>query len=379
MKMILHFSVLVGLLSLTVVSAWGPSIRTHQMSPRIQPASSCRKSSFFDVSCRSLAHHHVDDEPSDYMLEPPPSVNMNDEWITELQGMSQEELVQKSINAFVLIVCFGFSIYTILSVDHEITRGWTQQEIAMRIPLDNWASYESALQEKPIMTKTFINVVIYCLGDWLSQTVFQKKNILDFDVKRTLRNGFIGLCFGPLVHQYYEWSDHILPVEGGIFNRLRKILMDQTLYLSVKCSIYIAAVGLLQGDTMDTVTDAVKTRIGPICFTAWKFWPLVHCITYSVIPAQHRILWVNCVDLVWNAILSTMSRKEEPELVPLLATESPELQLVPVFATAEDEFDEPRYRLPEMMMHEKFENVTESLVLDGSANVSENPSKRLVT
>ena len=246
--------------------------------------------------------------------------------------------MQKTINALVLLVCFGFSIYTVLTVDHEITRGWTQQEIAMRIPLDNWASYESALQEKPIMTKTFINVVIYCLGDWLSQTVFQRKNVLDFDVKRTLRNGFIGLCFGPLVHQYYEWSDHILPVEGGLFNRLRKIFMDQTLYLSVKCSIYIAAVGLLQGDTMETVTESVKTRIGPICFTAWKFWPLVHCITYSVIPAQHRILWVNCVDLVWNAILSTLSRKEisnNDDLVEEPFAQLVEIESVPsVFSTA---------------------------------------------
>lgn len=378
--MIRHFKVLNLLLALAFALAWVPTIRIHNMSPRLQSVSSSRRAVFFDVSCRSLAHHHIDDEPSDFSLEPPSVVGIDDEWITQLQGMGREELVQKTINAVVLIVCFGFSIYTILSVDHEITRGWTQQEIAMRIPLDNWASYESALQEKPIMTKTFINVVIYCLGDWLSQTVFQKKNVLDFDVKRTLRNGFIGLCFGPLVHQYYEWSDHILPVEGGLFNRLRKILMDQTLYLSVKCSIYIAAVGFLQGDSLDTVTDSVKTRIGPICFTAWKFWPLVHCITYSVIPAQHRILWVNCVDLVWNAILSTMSRKEEPESVPLLATESPELLSAPVFATAKDEIDDDDCRLGEMMLiPDQFENVTEALALDGSTNASEIPSERLVT
>jgi protein Mpv17 len=184
----------------------------------------------------------------------------------------------------------------------------------MRIPLDNWSSYESSLEEKPIFTKTLINVVIYLLGDWLAQTLFQKKNALDFDAARTLRNGFIGLCFGPLVHEYYQFSDYILPVEGGLWNRLEKILMDQTIYLTVKCSVYICAVGLLQGDSWDTCQQRVKDRITGIVFTAWKFWPLVHCITYSVIPAQHRILWVNCVDLVWNAILATMSQKKQPEL-----------------------------------------------------------------
>lgn len=182
----------------------------------------------------------------------------------------------------------------------------------MRIPLDTWSSYEMSLEEKPIVTKTIINVVIYLLGDWLSQTAFSKKNVLEFDALRTLRNGFIGLCFGPLVVYYYQFSDHILPVDGGMTNRIGKILMDQTLYLSVKCSMYIMAVGVLQGDSIGEAAQNVKDKIKGIVLTAWKFWPLVHCITYSVIPAQHRILWVNMVDLVWNAILATISQKDAP-------------------------------------------------------------------
>jgi protein Mpv17 len=201
-----------------------------------------------------------------------------------------------------------FRIFAIL-----LTTLANAQEIAMRIPMDTWAGYESALEDKPVATKTMINVVIYLLGDWLSQTVFQKRNILDFDAKRTLRNGFIGLCFGPLVHLYYEFSDTILPLtDGDLWTRGEKILMDQTIYLAVKCSIYIAAVSLLQGDSFDTAKDNVKGRLGGIVVTAWKFWPLVHCLTYSVIPSRHRILWVNMIDLIWNAILASMASKKVP-------------------------------------------------------------------
>ena len=227
--------------------------------------------------------------------------------------ISSEVTLEKLINGVFLAACFGYAAYVILNIDHAMSRGWTQSEIAMRIPLDNWSSYEAALNEKPVMTKTVINVIIYLLGDWLSQTVFQKKNVLDFDLSRTLRNGFIGLCFGPLVHLYYEFSDTILPVEGGLVNRASKILMDQTIYLTVKCSIYISAVGLLAGDDWPTTQQNVKDRIKPVVFAAWKFWPLVHCITYSLIPAQHRILWVNCVDLVWNAILASKARGDNDE------------------------------------------------------------------
>ena len=254
----------------------------------------------------------------------------------EKRGLPNSHIPEKLFNAGLLALSFGFAFYTVINIDSEITRGWTSGEVAMRIPLDTWSSYEASLSSKPIETKTLINVVIYLLGDWLSQTIFQKKDVLDFDAARTLRNGFIGLCFGPLVHQYYEFSDAILPVEVGI-NRLYKILMDQTIYIFVKCSVYIVAVGILSGQSFEESYGNARDRIKNIMFTAWKFWPLVHCITYSVIPAQHRILWVNSVDLIWNAILASISRgggeEDEGELSvedQALALEFSDLERVPV-------------------------------------------------
>ncbi|GMI04473.1 hypothetical protein TrRE_jg11795 [Triparma retinervis] len=214
------------------------------------------------------------------------------------------------MNFFLLFSSFSYVLYTILTIDAGSSRGWTLQESLYRMPYDNWRNYEDALELAPVETKTAINVVIYLLGDWLSQTIFRKGDPLTFDASRTLKNGLIGACFGPAVHLYYEWSDAILPVEEG-FNRLFKILMDQTLYLGVKCSVYIAAVGLLNGEAPGEVSAAVGSRIRPVMLTAWKFWPLVHCCTYSVIPARHRVLWVNCVDLFWNAILAGLSRGGE--------------------------------------------------------------------
>ena len=266
-------------------------------------------------------------------------------FLSTMNEEKRQELFSKVTNGLFLTLCFGFAIGSILSIDQGMTRGWTQsvgdcllwavcgtgvdiilalmfcfvffdeQEIAMRIPLDAWGSYEEALETSPVATKTLINVVIYLLGDWLSQTVFAKENILDFDLGRTLRNGLIGLCFGPLVHEYYQFSDYILPVEGGLGNRILKIMMDQSIYLVAKCSLYILAVNTLQGKDFETSTRAVKEKIGGIVVTGWKFWPLVHCITYSVIPARHRMLWVNCVDLVWNAILATMASQRGKESV----------------------------------------------------------------
>lgn len=115
------------------------------------------------------------------------SVSINNEGVATMDVGTEAKIqanTETVLNGLLLALCFGYAAFTIFNIDHGMTRGWTQSEIAMRIPLDNWNTYETALAEKPVYTKTLINVVIYLLGDWLSQTLFQGKNALDFDAMR---------------------------------------------------------------------------------------------------------------------------------------------------------------------------------------------------
>jgi len=144
------------------------------------------------------------------------------------------------------------------------------------------------------------------------------KNLLDFDLARTARNGLIGAMFGPLVHYYYDFSDWILPMDVPI-NRVYKLLMDQSIYFFVKCSAYIALVGLLRGDPPQEVVQDVKERIWPVVFRGWRFWPLAHIVTYGFIPPRHRVLWVNMLDLLWSSILAQLASKEGGEEIAAAA------------------------------------------------------------
>lgn len=183
--------------------AWALSERrlSYAASTRLPPFQ--RSSSIMSVQATRTAveepllvvggYNNSVDEASAAVLESSISTNSNDNNnMGAIMDAETKALAQKILNAVFLAACFGWAAYTIFNIDDGMTRGWTQGEIAMRIPLDNWSNYERSLQDKPVFTKTLINVVIYLLGDWLSQTVFQKKNVLDFDVSRTLKNGFIG-------------------------------------------------------------------------------------------------------------------------------------------------------------------------------------------
>lgn len=215
--------------------------------------------------------------------------------------------LRKWVNLSILAVLGAAAVGLFVTVDSEVWRGWTWQEILLRIPYDNWNAYEGGLMTHPILTKTIINIVIYLLGDWMSQVEWGRTgNVLEFDLARTLRNGLIGAFFGPLVHWYYEFSDVILPMDVPI-NRILKIVMDQSVYFVSKCSAYIALVGLLRGDSGEQVVSDVRQRLWPVVSRGWRFWPLAHIVTYGVIPPRHRVLWVNCLDLIWSSILASLA------------------------------------------------------------------------
>lgn len=50
----------------------------------------------------------------------------------------------------------------------------------------------------------------------------------------------------------------------------------------------------------------------------WRLWPLAHIVTYAVMPPEHRLLFVDMVELAWISVLlvwsqQTAANEAEPE------------------------------------------------------------------
>lgn len=221
-----------------------------------------------------------------------------------LQGKSIEEW--SKVVAVVMVL--GFAAYHVVNVDAHLSRGWTTLEILQRIPLDNWQNYELNLQESPLVTKTAINTGIYIIADWLAQ-VLEGTPPLDFEPRRLLRNGLMGLMFGPITVAYYEFSDLILD-PTVVSNRIWKVAMDQSAYAMAKYFLFVFTKDVLSGEAPGQSLDKARRSVWPLLQRGWRFWPAVHTLTYSIIPPRHRVLWVNCADLVWVTILSLFNNEE---------------------------------------------------------------------
>ena len=53
----------------------------------------------------------------------------------------------------------------------------------------------------------------------------------------------------------------------------------------------------------------------PCLIAGWRFWPLAHLITYTVIPLHLRVLWVDVLEVAWVAILSSCVAGTKPDVI----------------------------------------------------------------
>jgi hypothetical protein len=178
--------------------------------------------------------------------------------------------------------------------------------------LSPWDAYSAAVATNPIETKACISGAVYALGDLVAQS-YEGRDVASWDRGRALRSGAVGfLAHGPLSHLYYLALDQafaaqtLLPAGSWAIPAL-KIGIDQTLWSLLWNSTYYALLGALRMEPPAVIARSVRESYWDLLRAGWRLWPLVHVLTYGVIPVQHRLLFVDGVELVWVSVLSVSS------------------------------------------------------------------------
>ena len=111
-------------------------------------------------------------------------------------------------------------------------RGWSPEEMAVRIPVDNWMSYNAVLERSPLQTKALTSATVYTIGDFISQRT-EGTDMGKLDRMRLLRSLLAGLIgHGPLSHVWYNLSedifDNVLHLNDLWWGVVPKVVIDQT-------------------------------------------------------------------------------------------------------------------------------------------------------
>mmetsp|Transcript_15488 Transcript_15488/g.32585 ORF Transcript_15488/g.32585 Transcript_15488/m.32585 type:complete len:407 (+) Transcript_15488:148-1368(+) len=215
------------------------------------------------------------------------------------------------INLAILLLAILTVLHQILSIDTHLSRGWTPEEIATRIPLDNWISYNHILSIAPLPTKAVTSATVYTIGDIIAQSK-EGAEIGKLDRWRTLRSLIAGMVgHGPMSHVWYHVSEDFfettLKLDHVWWDFLPKVVVDQTIFGPIWNNSYIFLLGIMQLRSPKVIWEDMRRTTVPLVLEGLKLWPFVHCITYGLIPVENRLLWVDAVEIVWVTILASQA------------------------------------------------------------------------
>lgn len=176
-----------------------------------------------------------------------------------------------------------------------------------RVSSDMLEIYGDFAVVQPVLAKSLTSGVAYVLGDLIAQRVEGEPVI---NICRCMHNGITGLILhGPILHfwilflegpfsQLFSNGDCLLAV-------VAKVAMDQTLFSATLNAAYALLLGILAGKTLQESMSHMRRTVPPAMFSSWRFWPIVHLVTYSpFMPIQFKVLWNDIAEVVWVAILS---------------------------------------------------------------------------
>ena len=144
----------------------------------------------------------------------------------------------------------------------------------------------------------------FMLGDLIQQRIEITQNPgQQYDLKRSLRLGLVGLSQGPPHHYWYLYLDKFLP--GRSLRTVnKKILADQLIAAPFFAITFIYGAGLLEGNSLSkkiiilekyftnisqgSCWSEFKGKFPTIYLFDWFFWPPSQGINFLFVPSQYR-------------------------------------------------------------------------------------------
>lgn len=109
-------------------------------------------------------------------------------------------------------------------------------------------------------------------------------------------------------HLWYTTLDSRVMPDAPTSTRavLTKTALDQLLWAPAFSCVFFAFINILDGRP-DAVIPAIQDKLIPMMAANYALWPAAHLINFKFVPSRQRILYINCVQIVWSAYLSHLA------------------------------------------------------------------------
>ncbi|CAH0558171.1 unnamed protein product [Brassicogethes aeneus] len=147
-------------------------------------------------------------------------------------------------------------------------------------------------------------------GDFIAQTVVEKKSLESYDTVRTAKFFGIGLLFvGPTISAWYKFLDKKFTAQvRQLANKktavFKKVALDQLIFAPVFIAAIISVIDLSEGGEVRKIPCELGKKYPDILLANYKLWPWVQLVNFYFVPLKHQVLLVQSVAVLWNTYIS---------------------------------------------------------------------------
>lgn len=175
----------------------------------------------------------------------------------------------------------------------------------MTLPRRLLKYYKKFLTRYPLTTQSIQSGILMGTGDIIAQTFVEKQDISQINLTRTAPYATAGLVVGPTVATWYKFLDYKFGTgKAGIKIVLKKMVMDQSCFAPCFLAALVSGLHFAKGYSTIEVKEHLQDKYSDILLTNYKVWPFVQLVNFYFLPLEYRVLFVQCVAVVWNTYLS---------------------------------------------------------------------------
>lgn len=128
---------------------------------------------------------------------------------------------------------------------------------------------------------------------------------MKFDYNRTAMFMSYGLLVnGPLLHITYSKVIPCFAAGTSLGAVGKKMLFTQTVFSWISIGSFYLYTSALEKKGIEGTKNELREKMMPTMFANWKAWPLLQLINFAFVPPPLQVLYVNFMQIWWNAYLS---------------------------------------------------------------------------
>ena len=156
-----------------------------------------------------------------------------------------------------------------------------------------------------MLTQSVTTAFLFAVGDVTAQQIVERGGTSNHDVVRTARMALYGgTVFGPAAATWYGILQRHIVLSTPRKTMLARVAADQGIFAPVFIGVFLSSMAVLEGGSPK---EKIEKNYASALKANYMLWPAAQMVNFSVVPLEHRVLFVNLVSIGWNSYLSYLN------------------------------------------------------------------------